>query len=67
VLPRLELDRLAPSSLTGFRLLRMERQDRLADLAASGVELVTWEGADGDGDDDVGVAWATLARARRHG
>lgn len=72
VLPRLVLDRLPPASLTAFRLLRMERNDRLAELAASGVELIPWgsagaaDGAADDAGEDVGVAWATLARARRH-
>jgi hypothetical protein len=53
--------------LTAYRIVRMERGDRLRELTRSGVEVVHWEG-DPDGYGTTGsidVAISALARRRR--
>lgn len=56
VLPEPSEDRLRPRVRTAFRLVRLERQNRLAALERAGVELVTWAGGSGES------ALAALAR-----
>ncbi len=67
VLPRMAHDPLPPRVLTAYRIVRMERGDRLVSLARTGVEVVHWEGdPDGFGSAmDVRVALTALARQRR--
>lgn len=71
VLPPPELDRLVPRQLMAYRIVRMERDDRLAALADTGVEVVTWgheSSPDRAGDGrDVGVALTALTRTRQAG
>jgi len=66
VLPRMSQDPLPPRVLTAYRMVRMERGDRLLSLARSGVEVVHWEGdPDGHGTPvAVEVALSALARRR---
>ena len=66
VLPSPTLDFLPPRARTALRILRMEREDRLAALAAAGVEVVAWE----DGASrrtGAQVALTALSRVRRVG
>ena len=67
VLPRMANDPLPPRVLIAYRIVRMERGDRLLALARTGVEVVHWEGdPDGYGSGlDVGVALTGLARQHR--
>nr|WP_239579853.1 DUF58 domain-containing protein [Microlunatus panaciterrae] len=66
VLPRLEGGSLPPRLHTAYRIIRMERGDRLRALAGTGVELVHWEGdPDGNGStENVQVSLMALARRR---
>src|SRR5699024_503007 len=48
VLPEVFTDRLDPFALASYRLIRLERGLRLADLRAQGVDVVHWVG-DPDG------------------
>jgi uncharacterized protein (DUF58 family) len=66
VLPRISRDPLPARVLTAYRMVRLERGDRLLALARSGVELVHWEGdPDGHGTRvPVTVALSALARRR---
>jgi hypothetical protein len=66
VLPRISQDPLPVRVLTAYRMVRMERGDRLLSLARSGVEVVHWEGdPDGYGTPvSVQVALSALARRR---
>lgn len=62
-LPRPALDHLSPRARTALRIVRMEREDRLAALAGAGVEVVAWD--DGTGHDaGPHVALAALSRVR---
>ena len=67
VLPRLTIRGLDVRQRTAWRIVRMERVDRLRDLSSSGVELIHWEGEQPNGQPapSVEVAMAALARARR--
>lgn len=69
VLPRISAAPLPPRVLTAYRIISMERSDRLAALRRSGVELLHAEGdANGPGSDgSPAVALAALARQRRRG
>lgn len=66
VLPELEPAPLPPRLHTAFRIIRMERGDRLRELATAGVEVIHWEGdPDGNGSDaTVDVALTALSRKR---
>jgi uncharacterized protein (DUF58 family) len=66
VLPKISQDPLPVRVLTAYRMVRMERGDRLLSLARSGVEVVHWEGdPDGYGTPaSVQVALSALARRR---
>ena len=57
---------LPPRNRTAYRIVRMERVDRLAALAASGVEVVPWE-PDAPPSGRPEVVLAARARARRVG
>ena len=57
------LGHLPPKARTALRIVRMEREDRLAALAAAGVEVVTWEGDADRAGAQIGLA--ALSRARR--
>ena len=63
VLPTLNVEGLSPHAGIALRMLWMERTDRLADLIASGVEVVRWVGDTAHGD-PVGVLTA-LSRSQR--
>lgn len=74
VLPRLATTGLEPRTLSAFRIIRLERADRLRELTRSGVEVVHWQGDDGTdasgGHPDSSppgaeVALSALARRRR--
>ncbi|MET0692751.1 MAG: DUF58 domain-containing protein [Propionibacteriaceae bacterium] len=67
VLPKISKDPLPARVLTAYRIIRMERGDRLLALARTGVEVVHWEGdPDGYGSEaEVEVALTALARQRR--
>lgn len=65
VLPQPTLAYLAPRQVTAHRLVMLERDERLAALAAAGVEVVRWEASPDDGR--VEASLATLARVRRAG
>jgi uncharacterized protein (DUF58 family) len=67
VLPRISAQPLTHRVQTAYRIVRMERADRLLSLARTGVEVVHWEGdPDGTGSGTaVEVALSALARQRR--
>jgi uncharacterized protein (DUF58 family) len=52
VLPQLVLTHLTPMASLAYRVVRMERDDRIGELDRSGVEIVRWrkEAFDGAGD-----------------
>ena len=60
VLPHVRDDALIHRERLALRMVRIERADRLAELAASGVELMRW------GDGDPAVELARLARRSHH-
>lgn len=62
VLPPLIDTALAPRDLIAYRIVRMERLDRLRDLGASGVEVISWDPEDPGA---VEVALGALSRIRR--
>jgi uncharacterized protein (DUF58 family) len=66
VLPALMTGHLSPTELTAYRIVRMERIDRIDELSRSGVEVVHWEGsADSSAaTTDVDVAFTALTRRR---
>lgn len=63
VLPSPSPGPLPPKLETAWRIVKMERAERLSALAASGVDVVAWD--DDSRRPTVQVALATLARARR--
>lgn len=71
VLPEVFTDRLDPFALASYRLIRLERGLRLADLRAQGVDLVHWVGdPDGHGtgagvDESLLLAAAPRSRGGR--
>ena len=67
VLPQITNEGVATRVRTAYRIIRMERGDRLLRLARGGVEVVHWEGdPDGNGTATrVEVALTALARQRR--
>ena len=64
VLPSPALAHLSPKARTAFRIVGMERDDRLAALAAAGVEVVPWHQEDG-GRGGAQAALATIVRSRQ--
>lgn len=64
VLPPPVIDHLPPRARTAYRLVEMERTDRIAGLTASGAEVVSWDQGALHGD-RVEVALAALSRRRR--
>lgn len=66
VLPRPVTAFLSPEGQLAYRMVTMDRRDRLNLLAMNGVEVVTWLEGDVARDDDVPAArLAALARTRR--
>ncbi len=62
VLPVPDTGALRPMQEVAFQILRLERAERLRELAQAGIEVVRWEG---DGTEpDAAVALAALARSR---
>lgn len=67
VLPQLDLSRAPDRLVTGYRIVAMERADRLAQLSATGIEVIRWtttvaDPADGPSSSEPGtvtVAGAT--------
>ena len=57
---------LPPQLRTAYRIVQMEREDRLASLEAAGVDVVRWSG-DPDEEGKVAVVLAALTRTRRAG
>ncbi len=49
VMPPLVLAHLTPAAQLAYRVVRMERDDRIVELTRSGVEVVRWLGGDGAG------------------
>ena len=64
VLPTPRTGGLQPHERVAFRLLALEREERMRTLRASGVELLRWQEAHG-GTGDRTAALRTLARAGR--
>lgn len=64
VLPRLVTDLLSPRTKVAFRIVSMERADRLAALRAAGVELVSWDDRT-SGHGGPSATLTALARTRR--
>jgi len=62
VLPVPDPEALRPMQAVAFEILRLERAERLRELARSGIEVVRWE--DGRTEPDAAVALAALARTR---
>ena len=65
VLPSPTPDYLPSPARTALRIVRMEREDRLAALVAAGVEVVAWD--DHGGRAGAQVALTALSRVRRMG
>lgn len=65
VLPRPTLTYLTPRQRTAYRLVMLERDERLTSLTAAGVEVLRWDTA--PGESRVEASLATLARTRRAG
>lgn len=64
VLPRLRRGRLDQRGRLALRIVRIEREDRVAEMRRAGVELVRWTGARSD---DAAVELLLLSRvAERH-
>ena len=62
VLPLPDTGALRPMQAVAFEILRLERAERLRELARAGIEVVRWEG---DGSEpDAAVALAALAHTR---
>ena len=71
VLPTLVLHHMAPAAQTAYRIIAMEREDRMLDLAASGVDVVHWRQTDRTPGGRVtvnpaAVELAALARRSHH-
>ncbi|KQS09933.1 hypothetical protein ASG04_04905 [Curtobacterium sp. Leaf183] len=64
VLPTPDVTRVSKQERTAFRLIALERQDRLAEMAATGVEQIRWQTGDGD---SPAVQLRLLSRPRRAG
>lgn len=57
VLPELTVHQLTPLVGTAYRMIRMERRDRIEELARAGVDVVRW-------DDEADLRITALATAR---
>ena len=64
VLPTPDLRRASKHERTAFRLVALEREDRLAEMAATGVEQIHWQTGD---DGSPAVQLRLLSRPRRAG
>ena len=64
VLPTPDLRRASKHERTAFRLVALEREDRLAEMAATGVEQIHWQTGD---DGSPAVQLRLLGRPRRAG
>ncbi|WP_108252518.1 DUF58 domain-containing protein [Planctomonas deserti] len=62
VLPVADTGALRPMQAVAFEILRLERAERLRELARAGIEVVRWEGD--ASEPDAAVALAALARTR---
>lgn len=64
VLPTPDVSRASRQQRTAFRLIALERADRFAEMAATGVEQIRWQSGDGD---SPAVQLRLLSRPRRAG
>lgn len=65
VLPKPVPDYLPPAERVAFEIFRLEREERLRNLARSGVELIPWEGsAASRSANEASVRLAALSRSR---
>jgi uncharacterized protein (DUF58 family) len=64
-LPVLATDDLAPRLATAYRMVAMNRDDRIADLGRAGVETVAWQRLDPDHDPAAELGVLARRRTRR--